>query len=795
MYFRKSKKPLLLTILMLLVLCLFVPASAETADIQEITVPNTPIKGVIQLQKKGSTLSGFNVHQDPFGYTVHTPMYGDGYLEGAVFEVRAVEDIVGKDGTLWFRADEIADVIVTSAEKPAESKPLPLGHYYVTEKTAPEGYTFDNIRYDVLLAAKDHETPVVTVNVFARNDYMPTRICLRKEKEVLTTETDSDGMIRTSLNRVPGESFIFGLYNASPVTWSSGTLDEDTLLATAVSNKQGSITFSGYFPHGKYHIRELSCPDGWQLSEKNITFSITDDYSTGNNELLIEWPEPIVNELIHAEVRVSKTDLTGSNYLPHTLIEIKDSDGKTVLRDYTGDDGYLPAFPAVPGKYTFREVLAPEGYELCTTELSFEINQSGEVEGRTVVADDFTRFSILKTDEYDKPLSGVEFGLFRQDGSLQATEVSDRKGIITFEKIPYGTYYIQETKALTGYLKDRTKVPVTVDGTFVNPTEPIVTLNNHQTRLKIKKTDYNGSALQGAEFGLYDANGKLIMTAVSDIEGMIIFTGVPYGSYTIRELSAPEGFLLNQDVISVTVAEDFTNSEEPAAIVTNQQKKLMYIKSDTSGKPIPGIEFTLYNASTMEAVETAVSDQDGVFIFRNFDYGDWIIREKEAPEGYSRMDDIHLHVGNDWKEPKPVMCVNIPNHYEFVKTDSSGTPLEGIKFRLEDEKGTDLGTFVSDKNGLVEFKNLLPGTYFIRETETLEGYTLSGEVIKLKLDEYYVVPEKPRQFVNYTTIQTGVHLAVTGVMWVGIALMAISGTVWLVRKRRQNNNNSGGKTT
>ena len=59
------------------------------------------------------------------------------------------------------------------------------------------------------------------------------------------------------------------------------------------------------------------------------------------------------------------------------------------------------------------------------------------------------------------------------------------------------------------------------------------------------------------------------------------------------------------------------------------------------------------------------------------------------------------------------------------------------------------------------------------------------EVIKLKLDEYYTVPEKLKQFVNYTTIQTGVHIAVTGVMWAGLGLMAISGTVGLIRRRRK----------
>ena len=114
----------------------------------------------------------------------------------------------------------------------------------------------------------------------------------------------------------------------------------------------------------------------------------------------------MVNELIHNDVRVSKTDLTGSDYLPHTLIEVKSADGQTVLKDYTGDDGYLPAFPAVPGKYTYREVLAPEGYELCVTELAFEINSEGQIEGKATVADDYTRFSLLKVDEYHKPLAG-----------------------------------------------------------------------------------------------------------------------------------------------------------------------------------------------------------------------------------------------------------------------------------------------------------------------------------------------------------------------------------------------------
>ena len=784
MHMTRIKVPVLLIALLLLMVSIPTMVLAENTEVQEISILNTPIKGIIQVQKQGPVLIGFNEHQDPFGNMVRTPMYNKGSVSGAVFEVRAVEDIVGKDGTLWFKANEVAATLTTK-DGEAETDPLPLGHYYVTEVSAPEGYIFDSTRYDVLLEARDHVTPTVSVCVIAVNDYMPTRISLHKEQEILNTETDQDGMTHTTLKNVPGEGFVFGLYNGDPIAYAGGTLEADTLLATAVSDKNGKISFSGQFPHGKYYVRELSGPEGWKLSVADVLLRISDEYATEHHEIVINLDMPVVNELIHNDVRVSKTDLTGSDYLPHTLIEVNSADGKTVLKDYTGDDGYLPSFPAVPGKYTYREVLAPEGYELCVTELAFEVNAEGQIEGKTAVADDYTRFSFLKVDEYHKPLAGVEFGLFREDGTQQATAVSDENGLVTFEKIPYGVYTIQETKTLTGYLKNFTKVPITIDGTFVNPKEPIATLENCQSVILIQKLDQNNTALQGAEFGLYDESGKLVMTAVSDVEGMARFIGADYGKYTIRELSAPDGYLLSREVISITIDEGYTNTDQPAATVIDPEKKIMCIKADTSGKPIPGVEFSLYNAATMEKVEAAISDKDGVVIFRNFDYGDWIIRESAAPEGYSRMDDIRFQVGTGWKEPKPILCVNIPNHYEFKKTDSSGNPLVGVKFRLEDESGKDLGTYESDKDGMVQITDLKPGTYIIREIETLEGYSVSGEVIKLKLDEYYTVPEKLKQFINYTTIQTGVHLAVTGIMWVGLGLMVISGTVGLIRRRRK----------
>ena len=562
-------------------------------------------------------------------------------------------------------------------------------------------------------------------------------------------------------------------------------LSSGSLIDTAISDKEGHVSCSGNLPAGNYSVKEISGPDGWEIDTTYHPISIPADAKITNDEMAIALDAPIVNKLIHADVQVSKTDLTGSDYLQHCLIEIRNSAGEVVLRGYTGEDGYLPAFPAVPGAYTYKEVLSPAGYELSTTELSFRIRQDGSIDGLTVVKDDYTRFSVRKENEAHEPLAGVEFSLIREDGTVQAKAITDVDGLATFEKIPYGTYSIRETKSLPGYLRSTETAIITIDGSFVNPAQPIATFTNCPTEILIRKVGQNNTPLQGTEFGLYDESDKLVMTAKSDMEGFVRFTGADYGKYTIRELSAPDGYLLNRDIITVTMDEDYTNPVQPMVTVIDHEKKIMCIKVDTAGTPIAGVAFSLYNAATMEKVESAVSDKDGVIIFRNFDYGDWLIREETAPEGYSRMEDIRFQVNDDWKEPDPIMCVNIPDHYEFLKTDSSGNPMAGVKFRLEDDKGMELGTYESDQDGMVKITGLKPGTYIIREIETLEGYTVSGEVIKLKLDQYYVVPAKLKQFVNYTTIQTGVQMAVTGVMWLGIALMVISGTVGIVRKRRQ----------
>ena len=773
--------------LLLLIVCLPAAVLGEDVkeDTQEIFVTNTPIKGKIVLEKTGMVLTGFVESQDSTGHTVYTPDYHEGYLAGAVYEVRAVEDIVGKEGTQWFKADEVAATITTTASGKDESPLLPLGHYYITEKSAPAGYKLDENRYDVLLQAVDQKTPVVVETVSVTDEFLPAKVSFSKVKQVIVTKERDKGLVTSEIETVPGEGFVFGLYNHEEIKYADGSLPKGTLIAVAVTDADGKASFEGNFPHGHYTLKEISAPEGWKVNTASYHIDIDRKYLNDEGVCEFTLSDPIVNEIVHGTPRISKVDIAGSDYLPDTLIEVKNENDEVICRAYTGADGFVPAFPAVPGKYTYKEILAPEGYELCVTEFSFTITEDGQVDGFTSVADDYTRFYVMKVDESNKPLAGVTFGLYSEETNyLIKTAVTDEKGLAVFEKVPYGNYFIQEKEPLPGYVRDYTRVPVSVDGTFINPKEPLAVINNCPTEILMLKLTQDEKVLPGAEFGLFNEDGEQIMTAVSDENGLIRFTHVEQGRYSVRETEAPDGYLLSGKESIVTVNEKYVNPEKPTKAFVNIPQVLPLRKTDTSGNPMAGIEFNLLNANTAEIVETATTDKDGRLTFTKFGYGDWIIREAKVPEGYCSNLDITIHVDDNWTAPELIKVVNIPNHYEFLKTDSSGNPLAGVKFRLEDESGTSLGEYISDENGIVSITGLKIGTYYIRETETLEGFSVSGEVIKIMLDENYVIPETMPHMVNYTVIQTGVQMAVTGLMILGAAFILISGVLFVIRRKK-----------
>ena len=534
------------------------------------------------------------------GFEYQSPLFEERRLAGAVFEVRAAEEIVGGDGTVWYQKDELVDTITTSGTGAALSKELPLGRYKLMEIAAPEGYALSDQVYEVELKSIDGHTPLVTVPVKAHNEYLSAEIQLEKEKEILKPYTDEDGYIRQALTTTYGLGFVFGLYNANDIHYADGMLPADTLIAVGMTDMHGKLTFSGNLPHGAYTIRELDGPKGWKLNPNRFDVQISPENQADDAPVIrVSLDETVHNELIYTQITLTKTDITGAETVPGAEIEVRNDQGEVIYRAVTDENGVIPDIPVTPGRYTFKEVLAPEGYALNETTCSFTVDKDGHVSGDTVLRDDFTRFTLKKVGEHNEPLAGVAFSLI--------------------------------------------------------------------------------------------------------------------------------------DAQSGTVAAH------------------------------------------------AVSDEKGEFEIAGFTVGDWILREDEAPEGFNLMNDYPFHAGYNWKNDQTVTLVNIPNHYEFEKTDHRHKPLSGVRFGLYDDKGTFIRELVSDENGVVRADNLAPGSYLIRETRPLDGYARTDEEITFTIDESYIPPQKLARITNTPVIQTGVDFPITPMMVVGLLMMAASVLLGLTR--------------
>lgn len=445
----------------------------ETYQI-DVEVPNEPVKGRILLEKKGPRLTGFEVTADAYGNEAHRPVYEERYLAGVVFELRAAETVTGGDGTVWFEQGELVETLTTASDGPAASGLLPLGRYVLVEIHAPEGYALDDTPHEVTLDASDAYTPVVEVRAELTNEYLPAEITLTKYKETMQAMEDEHG-VRQTVITVPGEGFVFGLYNASDIPYDGGVLPAGTLVASGATDTEGRLMFAGQYPHGEYYVKELQAPEGWKLSAGTFPVSILPEKA--QEDAVIRAGLTVHNELICTPVTITKTDITGAAPVPGALIEVRNSRDEIIYHARTDENGELPDILLMPGQYAFREVLAPDGYALNEAVCIFVVDAQGQVSGDTEIRDDWTRFSLRKTDTGGRVLAGVQFALVDADGNQIMTAETDENGLASFERIPYGRYTVVETRPLSGYLPAGTVAELTVDGQYVNPDAPLEVVN------------------------------------------------------------------------------------------------------------------------------------------------------------------------------------------------------------------------------------------------------------------------------------------------------------------------------
>ena len=321
-------------------------------------------------------------------------------------------------------------------------------------------------------------------------------------------------------------------------------------------------------------------------------------------------------------------------------------------------------------------------------------------------------------------LAGAVFGLFEADGTTpvanpygegQATATSSdeegKKGLVTFTGLEARDYVIKELTAPSGYQLSTDVIKVSASelkaatnlvvdkGTVVNkpftsipPTPP--TVDKPELKLysiQLHKVNNEGKPLVGAVFGLFEADGTTPVanpygegqaTATSDANGLVTFTGLEAKDYVVRELTAPDGYQLSDEVIKIAASDlvasnsvvdkgnvvnkPFTSIPPTPPTVDKPKLKLYNIqlhKVDADGNALAGAVFGLFEADGVtpvanpygEGQATATSDEHGLVTFIGFEARDYVIKELTAPTGYQLLTNPITVSASDFTQAKDLV--------------------------------------------------------------------------------------------------------------------------------------------
>ena len=517
----------------------------------KVNKPNMAQKGTIMVEKTGEVFSGVNVSGSEDSDVIYQPVYEVAGLEGAVYEVRAAEDISTPDGTLRYSKGEVVDTITTSSDGFVKSKELYLGKYEVKEITAPYGMVVSGETHTVELTYAGQNISVTETSTSFYNERQKVQVSLVKAIEKDKTFGIGDnGEIK---------NISFGLYAAEDIVSASGTvIPADGLIEIVSVNENGTAVMKSDLPFGKYYVKEIATDEHYVLSDTK--YPVVFEYAgqdTATVEIKVNDGKEIKNELIYGSVSGKKIDENGEA-LEGAVIGIFKAEETEFTKDTalmtttSKKDGSF-SFAKVPyGKWIVREIEQPKGFVL--DEKAYEVNISeAEKVVEIEIVNEYVHGNIRLTKvdaEYpDNKLTGATFEVYKDInengkiddgdeliGNLEETET----GIYEMKELLYGKYIVRETKAPEGFLLDKGEYSVFIEKdetTYSVENKAGVGFINEAMRgtLKIVKTSSDGK-VKGFAFRVTGANGY-DMTFETDKNGEIVIEGLRIGEYTVSEVA------------------------------------------------------------------------------------------------------------------------------------------------------------------------------------------------------------------------------------------------------------------
>lgn len=461
--------------------------------------------------------------------------------------------------------------------------------------------------------------------------------------------------------------------------------------------------------------------------------------------------DPGVNTFLNAEFRAQlgslklrKTD-KGGKLLDGAVFHVS---GNGYDRDVTVTNGEITVNELPIGDYTVTEKTAPNGYlvNVAPFKTTVSANQTAE----TTITDEAPtgKISIKKSDskgnvQGEASLEGAEYTVYSADGQEVGKITTDKDGNGSLENLVLGTYTVKETKAPEAYDLDWNTY--TVELTYKDQNTAIILGNvdskeNVKTgKIEIKKTDTEGNPLKSGEFGIY-ANadmyigdtlykkGQLVVSIKTDDSGVARSDDLPYGSYYVKEISAPtqeagnsHNFVLSDDTQYVKI-----NGKNKTDTVTFVNKKVTASKTTITGTDEIKGAVMIVTDNDGKVIDTWTSDGNPHSIKGLHEGWEYTLTETTAPKGYVKAESIKFTVSTDKKDQTLVMK---DKQITASKKDVSGKNyVEGAKLEVRDDQNRVVDSWTSTKedhyvSGLEE-----GNTYRLVEAEAPKGYVKAKDV-------------------------------------------------------------------
>ena len=512
----------------------------------------------------------------------------------------------------------------------------------------------------------------------------------------------------------------------------------------------------------------------------------------------------------------------------------------------TDEDGTAKSKELYLGKYTVVETKAPTGMVINKEKHSVELTYAGQDVAVTETATSFVNerqkvkislekileqnetFGIGKNDE----IKNISFGLYAKedivsssgtvipaDGLIEIITLDENGAATANTDLPFGSYYIKEITTDKHYILSDTQYPFTFKYAGQDTETVEIKVNDGKPienkliygSVSGKKIDENGEVLGGALIGIFKADETeftkehAIMTATSEKDGRFSVAKVPYGKWIVREIEAPEGFVLDDTSYEVNIGE---NEQVIEVEITDEyihgNIELTKVDADYPDNKLTGATFEVYKDVNGdgklddgdELIGNLEETATGIYEMKELLYGKYLVRETKAPEGFVLDKGVYsVFIEKDETTYKVenkagVGFINeaMKGNLKIKKTSSDGK-VEGFTFRVTGVNGYD-STFTTDKNGEISVDGLRIGEYTVSEVSdnVSAGYILPadkkvtvkvGETVEIEM--HNELRDTPK---TGDDRKTGLWVALAGASALGIVATVVASK----RKKKKEGN-------